>query len=881
MRIALRMLLLLPALLMTWPAGAQLVRVPNSTLRMPLYPETVGLTTTNAFGDMRFFGNPVALAHPPGETHRLFVVEQTGTIHVITNLASPDKTTFLDLTGRVKYSINGEEGLLGLAFHPGYATNGQFFVFYTTWTNRSDSATRHSRLSRFQVSAANPNAADPDSEVIFINQRDEAPNHNGGDLVFGPDGYLYVSIGDEGGLADAFDNAQRITGDFFGGILRIDVDKRPGSLPPNPHPGIADHYAIPPDNPFIGATSFNGLPVNPAEVRTEFWAVGLRNPWQISIDPQTGWMFASDTGDSTREEINFIVPGANYGWPYREGAAPRPGAGAPPPGFAPVDPVHDHPWGTFGTNQGKATIGGLIYRGAQLPEIKDSYVFADHLTGNFWAFDFDGTNASRFRQLFADVGVTSFGIDPSNGDLLFTDIVEDRVKRVIRGTNTLGSELPAALSGTGAFADLATLSPRPGIVPYDLTVPFWSDNAHKIRFFSIPDTNAFITFSERDNWQFPPGAVWIKTFELEMTNGLPASRRRIETRFLVRNAEGVYGVVYRWNAEQTDAFLLPEEGLEEPFEIHDGGSIRTQVWHYPSRNECLQCHTHAGGLALGFHSPQLNRDFTHGAVTTNQIAALARAGYFHNPVTNLHTLPALARADDESVDLTYRIRSYLAANCSQCHQPGGTAQSSWDARITRPTSAAGIINGLLSRPTTNTGALVVMPGSLDKSELYQRITHQGVLRMPPAASLMLDTNSIRLVARWITNALPARRTFAQWQIDRFGATNAVGAGLLDDPDADTAPNFLEFLTGSNPLQAGDGFRIDLNHPNGQARIQFEQQAGVGYRVEWTTNIHLSPWRPLDVPGNEPFIAATNRSRSIIDPAAGTGPRFYRVEVFEP
>ncbi len=862
-------------------AAPSLVRVPNTTLQMPLYPETVGLTTTNAFGDLRFFGNPVGTAFPPGETNRLFVIEQTGTIHVITNLASPNKTTFLDLTGHVKFSINGEEGLLGLAFHPGYATNGYFFVFYTTWTNLSDFTTRHGRLARFQVSAGNPNAGDVNTETVFINQRDEAPNHNGGDLLFGPDGYLYVSVGDEGGLADAFDNAQRIDGDFFGGIMRIDVDKRPGSLAPNPHPGIADHYRIPPDNPFVGVTSHNGQSVVAGEVRTEFWAVGLRNPWQFSIDPVTGWMFAGDTGDSTREEIDFITRGANYGWPYREGFFPRPGADSPPAGHVATAPIHDHAWGTFGTNQGKATIGGLIYRGAQLPEINGSYVFADHITGNFWALDFDGVNASNYRQLFADVGATSFGLDPSTGDLLFTDIVEDRVKRVIRGTDVISTALPETLTATGAFADVPDHLVHPGIVPYDLTVPFWSDNAHKTRLFSIPDTNSFMTFSELGNWRFPAGSVWIKTFELEMTNGVPASRRRTETRFLIRNAEGVYGVVYRWNTEQTEAFLLPEAGLEEPFEINDGGILRTQVWHYPSRNECLQCHTHAGGLALGFHTPQLNRDFPHGTTTTNQIAAYAQAGYFDNTVSNLHVLPALAPATNEAVSLDYRIRSYLAANCSQCHQPGGPAQGAWDARITNPLSAAGIVNGLLSRPATNADALIVAPGSLVNSELYRRLSIEGAGRMPPAASLMLDTNSIRLVARWITNSLPQHQSFAAWQVERFGSTNAVGAALIDDPDNDGAPNFLEYLTGSNPQQAGDGFRIDLNHLGGRPEIRFSQQAGIGYRIEWTTNIGLSPWRPLDVPGNEPFIAATNRMHRVPDTGAATVPRFYRVNVFEP
>jgi len=882
MRFALRNLIAAIALFLGTAGSAQpLTRVANTTLQMPLFPAVVGLTTTNAFGDLRFSGNPVGMASPAGETNRLFVIEQTGTIHVITNLAAPNKTTFLDLTDRTHFSINGEEGLLGLSFHPGYSSNGWFFVFYTTRTNGS-ALTRHDRLARFSVSTTNANVADIASEVIFINQRDEAPNHNAGDLNFGPDGYLYVSVGDEGGEADAFDNAQRIDGDFFGGILRLDVDQRAGSLTPNPHSAIGDHYTVPPDNPFIGVSSFNGAAVNPDEVRTEFWAVGLRNPWQFSIDPVTGWMFASDTGDTTREEINFITKGSNYGWPYREGAAPRPGAGTPPAGLVPTDPIHDHAWGTFGTNQGKATVGGLVYRGSQLPEINGSYVFADYITGNFWALDFDGTNVSNYRQLLADVGATSFSLDPRNGDLLFTDIVEDRIKRVVRGTTVLGSELPATLSATGAFSDLASLTPNPGIVPYDLNLAFWSDNSHKLRLFSIPDTNSFMTFSGHGNWQFPSGMIWIKTFEWEMTNGVPGSRRRLETRFLVRNTEGVYGIVYRWNDEQTEAFLLPEQGLEEDFEIHEGGLIRTQTWHYPSRNECLQCHTDAGGLALGFHTSQLNRDYAFGNGTTNFIAALEEAGYFGNTVSNLHVLPALATATNENVSLTYRIRSYLSANCSQCHQPGGTAQGSWDARITNPLSAAGIIDGLLSSPSTNVAARIIATGSLANSEIYQRIITNGVRRMPPAASLMLDTNGIQLVARWITNELPNHQTFAQWQVQEFGSTNAADSAAEDDADTDGAPNFLEFLTGSDPQQAGDGFQIALHRSGNHPRIDFTQRPNVAYQIEWTTNIFpTSPWQLLDVPANAWFISASNRNHSVLDPATNGAARFYRIRVVEP
>src|SRR6267142_1260982 len=196
---------------------------------------------SNAFPSLPFT-NPVCIASVPGETNRLFVVEKKGRIVVITNLAAPTRTIFMDISTSSKIisgndiPIGGEEGLLGLAFHPGYATNGYFYVFYTG-TNTTPAGTgEHDTLSRFQVSSANPNRGDPASEIRYIVQYDQAANHNAGDLHFGPDGYLYISLGDEGGAYGSFNNTQRITNNFFSAIMRLDVDKRPGSLTPHPHP---------------------------------------------------------------------------------------------------------------------------------------------------------------------------------------------------------------------------------------------------------------------------------------------------------------------------------------------------------------------------------------------------------------------------------------------------------------------------------------------------------------------------------------------------------------------------------------------------------------------------------------------------------------------
>src|SRR6185369_4775677 len=306
-------------------------RVANTTLRMPPSPPVFGFTTEKAFGNLSI-SSPLAIA-TPGETNRLFVIEKVGRVIVITNLANPTLTVFMNISDRV--ISDGEQGLLGLAFHPEYATNGFFFLFYTAGADGSPD-----RLSRFRVSPDNPNQGQPESEVILFSQADEASNNNGGDLHFGPDGYLYVSLGDEGGRNDTLGNGQRIVGDFFSGILRLDVDKRSGNLEPNPHAAVIRdangraHYSVPTDNPFVGATQFNGaLLPDVTKVRTEFWAVGLRNPWRFWIDEQTGQIYCGDVGQDSREEIDLIVRGGNYGWNYREGNIARPGSFDPPPGF--------------------------------------------------------------------------------------------------------------------------------------------------------------------------------------------------------------------------------------------------------------------------------------------------------------------------------------------------------------------------------------------------------------------------------------------------------------------------------------------------------------------------------------------------------------------
>lgn len=803
----------------------------------------------------------------------------------------------MNLTSRVRY-VNNEEGLLGMAFHPGWETNRYFYLFYTTDVTTSQGTGRHDRLARFEIDSANPNAGLPLSEFPLISQWDLDWNHNGGDVHFGPDGYLYVSTGDEGGSGDNRNNSRFINKGFFSAILRIDVDRKPGSLEPNAHPAVHTdgqgqaYYAIPADNPFIGATSFNGSPIDPNTVRTEFWAVGLRNPWRMSFDPVTGILYCADVGQGAREEVNIIEGGRDYGWKYKEGFINHAG-GIPANTVQESDltpPIIDYPRTTSastaipgGHAQGFSITGGVVYNGDRFSQLKGLYVFGDFGSSRIFALRYDPETgqAQAFQQLTSANQPAAFGLDPSNGDVLIARL-GGTVSRLIYSNNPVtGDPLPLQLSQTGAFSDLATLAPQPGIVPYELNVPFWSDHAHKSRWFSIPDVNDTLTFSAAGNWQFPAGTVWIKHFELELTNGVPESRRRLETRFLVKNDDGVHGLTYKWNEAETDAALVAEGGEDEEITVYqlNGDVLRQQVWRYPSRSECLQCHTPAGGFAAGFNTVQLNRDHDYGQGVVNQLTALSEVGYFDAPVANVATLPRLSRPDETDISLERRVRSYLQANCVACHQPGGSTQGNWDARIATATDEANLINGLLVNAQGEPENRVLVPGEVAHSELLRRISLRGPGQMPPVGSTLADPAGLALITEWI-DALPQRQTFADWQIANYGSTTAPEAAPDFDGDGDGAGNFLEWLTGTEPDNPDSVWRIDLS-TNGQVvGIGYDRVAGRGFEVQFKHELDPGEsWQVLNVPANHPNFGATSVPAVVTDSLTNAPARYYRVRVF--
>lgn len=722
---------------------------------LPSVPPPSEYAVVNAFPGLRFPAATdliVGMAVPPGRTNEIYLTGQRGLILVISNLVTPTRSVFLDLSS-VTFSPNGgESGLVGLAFHPNYAQNRQFYVYYSR-TNREQEKT-FITLSRFLTDPTNPYRALPGSEQILLQQHDRDFIHQGGDIQFGPDGYLYVPIGDEGNQNDPYKSSQRIDEGYFSAILRLDVDGRPGSLVPNPHPNLGSGYWIPPDNPYIGATSFNGKAVDPAKVRTEFWAVGTRNPHRMSFDPVTGQAYFGDVGGVRREEVNRVTKGANYGWAYYEGTLNNPHAhiGAPPTGFTYTPPIYQYTRSGGNPNlQGSAVIGGLVYRGTNYPALTGKYLFGDYISAHLWAMTFQASGPPTVTKIVtADVGPTGFGIHPGTGELLLIQRIGERVSKLVRRT-TSGPALPTTISQIGVFSDLGNLTARPEVEPYSVAAPFWSDNAIKSRWYFFQDATSKVRRSTSDQWTFPTGMVWMKHFDIETVRGNPATRRRLETRFLVKTTNAAYGITYRWRADGSDADLVADEGDDEELLIEDGGTVRSQLWHYPSRSECMICHNTGAGFVLGFSTRQLNRDITRQGAPINQLIHMGNLGTLDPPITNPGSLPRLAAVDDTSAALEHRFKSYLDANCAYCHMPGNIGRGTWDARFAVPLGASGIINGPITDDLGIANARVFKPGDLAGSIMYQRVAELGLYHMPPLGTDVLNQAGMDLIRNFSLN----------------------------------------------------------------------------------------------------------------------------------
>lgn len=1006
---------------------------------------------------------PTHLMPYPG-TNKLLCIAKEGRIFLFDDTPGANTTTtFLDW--RTNTFTASDCGMDWLVFHPefgqpGSPNRGYVYITYK-WAPATggDGNNAYWRLSRFTVPDGSQ-AADPNSELILVQQYDRQQFHDSGCMMFGPDGYLYYAIGDEGGANDQYNVGQRISERLFSGIMRIDVDQKAGSHPIRRQPAqltmpagwpnsYTANYTIPDDNPFVDAGGGN---------LEEYYALGLRQPYRFSYDSVTQRTWIGESGQDTQEELSILSPGANYGWPFREGAVAGPQA---PPAVLKgnlTEPVWSIPHGPDG-----CVVGGFVYRGAAFPALAGKYITVDNVSGRIRAFDYtngvavpsiltnmpsgsvysgtatigrdqagepvfikiNGTGTrGRFMKLaveppataqpvwyrFEDqaagntsgfisdnpgnktgdsianglsmvayddetgssanvaysttsgtglnpAGTTSnarsirsiaagdgaypgnaaggltlsdkfgrlddftielslrpsanslttgsyqcfFGMDGTSGttsidtengppiqpfrlmrwgragagnslitladgDLFLdirtvnpadgawnsvpirvlpkasfvtgawyhlaivgnatahtvtvyqyangsytqiaqqtgyygnipsstwsvgrgmynggqTDYTNDARFDEIRMANValtpsqflyaaqqwqpviVVTNPPPLLSQTGAFSNLATLTPAQGVFPYDVNAPLWSDAALKKRWIALPNDGTHNTAAEKIGfnpegpWTFPPGTVFIKHFELATNESNPNIHRRLETRFIVVPSTGEpYGVTYRWRPDGSDADLLPDGASDTVTITEAGGGTHQQTWNYPSRTDCRICHNGNAGHILGLKTWQLNGDLTYERTgrTANQLETLGALGWFDSAF-NAAQIPWFLksrRITDTTASLEDRVRSYIDSNCSQCHRPGGV-RALFDARLTTPLPAQGLVRGELESSYFDPGDRVIVPGDLGRSILKVRHGTVGTLKMPPIAKNLVDQQAAQVIGDWILSLPPA------------------------------------------------------------------------------------------------------------------------------
>jgi uncharacterized repeat protein (TIGR03806 family) len=702
------------------PVRAQTVcttgpRVPFAGHNLPLdsVPNPTPLVAVQIFQNVSL-SQPMLVTSPPDGTGRLFVVERTGRVRILpSDRDGSQAPTFVDVSSEVV--LQGEQGLLGLAFDPGYATNRRFYINYIAGGANCQVGPACTKLVRYEARASDPNQADPATRTVLLQIPRGNVIHNGGMLAFGADGMLYLSQGDDGNGTTPQD-----LGSLLGKMLRLDVRGAGG-------------YAIPPDNPFVGQAGRRG----------EVWAYGLRNPWRFSFDRLTGDLWIGDVGQDAWEEIDYLPAGtpggANFGWPLCEG-------------------THDHggndcqsiqstlPLLEYGHNAsgGNSVTGGYVYRGDRLPAYYGAYVYADYASGRIWARDARrsqrrGRERRRHRLVRRGRRRRAYAVAPFGAIFEFEET-----------TNGGGQQFPTTLSATGLFSNTAALTPAPGLVQYDVISPLWSDRAVKRRWLALP-AGQRITFAANGDWIFPVGTVFVKHFDLPLT---PTSSRRVETRLLLHQVDRWVGYTYRWNTAQTDATLLTDEATDT-FTVDMGGGATQQTWQYPSPADCLGCHTPAAGRVLGVRTEQLNRNFTYPGGPGNQLHAWGTClSLFTEPIAEASFYPALADPANAAEPLGERARSYLASNCAHCHRPAGPAPGGLDLRRAPLLGGMNLIGVLPTEGDLGlVGAQRIRVGSKGQSVLWERVQTTDLAVRMPAGSRVPDPLAVSLLGSWIDSGL--------------------------------------------------------------------------------------------------------------------------------
>ena len=711
---------------------------------------------------------PIFVGKEPG-TSRLLFIDQTrayGPSRLSRTEDDPENGKFETL---LEF---GEAIATSIAFHPKYAENGYLYIGLNG--KEEEETEKHSRIVRYTIDRQPPHELKLDSKQEIIKWASDG--HNGVAIAFGLDGMMFITSGD--GTSDSDTN---LTGQgldhLLAKVLRIDVD----------HPDEGRAYSVPQDNPFIGQE----------KIRPETWAYGMRNPWRMTVDAKTGDLWVGNNGQDLWEQVYLIERGGNYGWSVYEGShifyanrqlGPQ----------AHTLPTFEHPH-----SESRSLTGGIVYYGQRFPELRGAYIYGDHSTGKIWGGKVENKKIVWHKEL-ADttLHITSFAAD-ADGELLISDHRGDDeggfYTLEINPPNDTAAEFPRKLSDSGLFASVKGHQVQPGLIPFSVNAPLWSDGAYKERYLALPAADPTIEFTTSRSWNFPNETVIVKSFALDMEEGNPDSRRWIETRFLTRQQDEWVGYSYRWNDAQTEALLVENEGVDAQFDIRAAdGKLRQQKWRYPSRTECMVCHSRAANFVLGLSTLQMNKEHDFGGVKMNQLNALEQIGVLKTnwisdirssvqaelkeagkteeeiakllasdnqrsaPSANFLPKPAaqyqhLADPYDETQDLTLRARSYLHANCAQCHVGAGGGNAQMELEFGTALKDMKVIGELpLHDKFQIPDAKLISPGHPDQSVLLHRISIRGRGQMPQLATDIIDDRAVQLFRDWIAKMKPAQ-----------------------------------------------------------------------------------------------------------------------------
>ena len=709
---------------------------------------------------------PITVVHQP-DSDRLWTITQDRSYSLTTvqrfvdSEQAIDAEVLLPQDNRVAYDI---------CFHPNFRENGYVYLGHNRPKGQPEE--KYSIVSRFKVNPKPPYEFDAASETVIIEWPSDG--HNGAAITFGLDGMMYVTSGDGTSDSDTNLRGQEMS-KLTAKALRIDVD----------HPANGKPYSVPADNPFVGK----------AGVAPETWASGLRNPWRMTTDRKTGHIWIGNNGQDLWEQVYFLRKGDNYGWSVYEGSHPfyQQRELGPTPHVKPAL-EHHH-------SESRSLTGGVVYHGRELPGLVGAYIYGDHSTGKIWGTRHDGQKVTWSQELVdTPFHITGFGTD-SQGELLICDHAGNGDGGFYRLQPALDEKpvdkFPRKLSESGLFQSVAGHVMQASVIPYSVNSPLWSDGAHKARFLAIPGQSPRVDFSPTKSWGLPNETVLVKSFGLEMEEGRPDSRRWIETRFLTKQQNEWVGYSYLWNDDQTDATLVAREGLDRDLTIRTATGSRQQTWHYPSRTECMVCHSRAAAFVLGISTPQLNRDHDYGnGIVENQLSVFERLGLFHDldwatearnqlrqelkssgltdgvvtekfnamtasrdqrsPVkSSLLPLPnaryeRLADPYDPAHGLEARARSYLHVNCAICHIEAGGGNAQMQLEFTTARDKMKLFDQVPVHDRFGMAdARLIAPGSPRRSVLLHRVSIRGRGQMPQLATSLVDQQAVDMLTEWI------------------------------------------------------------------------------------------------------------------------------------